>query len=72
MPVCDGLSAIKKIRAYETSGRLERTRVIALTGNARQAQLDVCRDAGFQHGIVTKVGILTHTVVESSSDVTYR
>lgn len=54
MPVCDGLSAIAKIREYEASGRLSRTKVVALTGNARQEQLDVCRAAGFQHGIATK------------------
>lgn len=55
MPVCDGLTAVGKIREYESSGELSRKKVIALTGNARQEQLDICRAAGFQHGIVIKV-----------------
>lgn len=55
MPVCDGLYAIGQIRKYEASGRLGRTKVIAVTGNARQEQLDGCRAAGFQHGVATKV-----------------
>lgn len=55
MPICDGLTAVGKIREYEASGMLSRKKVIALTGNARQEQLDVCRAAGFQHGIAIKV-----------------
>lgn len=55
MPICDGLTAVGKIRRYEGSGQLSRKIVIALTGNARQEQLDVCRAAGFQHGIAIKV-----------------
>lgn len=55
MPVCDGLTAVGMIREYEATGRLTRKKVIAVTGNARQEQLDVCRAAGFQHGIAIKV-----------------
>ncbi|KZP05911.1 hypothetical protein FIBSPDRAFT_842673 [Athelia psychrophila] len=54
MPVCDGLTAVGMIREYEATGRLRRKKVIAVTGNARQEQLDVCRAAGFQHGIAIK------------------
>ncbi|KAF7977245.1 hypothetical protein HWV62_4357 [Athelia sp. TMB] len=54
MPVCDGLTAVGQIRQLEKSGALGRTKVIAVTGNARQEQLDSCRAAGFQHGITTK------------------
>lgn len=61
MPVCDGLTAVGKIREYEASGVLSRKKVIALTGNARQEQLDVCRAAGFQHGIAIKVRMNTAT-----------
>lgn len=55
MPVCDGLTAVGKIREYEALGQLARKKVIALTGNARQEQLDACRAAGFQHGLAIKV-----------------
>ena len=55
MPVCDGLTAVRMIRDYEAAGRLSRKKVIAVTGNARQEQLDVCIAAGFQHGIAIKV-----------------
>lgn len=37
MPVMDGYTATKRLRAEEKEGRLERSRVVALTGNARQA-----------------------------------
>ncbi|WVQ73808.1 hypothetical protein IAR50_003389 [Cryptococcus sp. DSM 104548] len=40
MPVMDGLTAIKEIRAAEAAGLLDRNMVIALTGNARQGQID--------------------------------
>lgn len=55
MPVCDGLTAVGRIRKHEKAGDLNRTKVIAVTGNARQEQLDGCRAAGFEHGITTKV-----------------
>jgi CheY-like chemotaxis protein len=42
----DGLTAIKLIREEEDAGRLRRSHVIALTGNARQQQIDDALAAG--------------------------
>lgn len=36
----DGLTAMRIIREEETAGKLKRSWVCALTGNARQAQID--------------------------------
>lgn len=48
MPVMDGLTAIRKIRELEVEGDVLRTRtpVFALTGNARQGQIDGALEAG--------------------------
>lgn len=47
MPVMDGLTAIKAVRAMEASGELSiRSRVFALTGNARQGQIDYALQCG--------------------------
>ncbi|GAA93650.1 uncharacterized protein L969DRAFT_53668 [Mixia osmundae IAM 14324] len=54
MPVKDGLTAIKEIRELEAKGLLRPPPVIAVTGNARQAQVSACRQAGFRHGIAIK------------------
>jgi CheY-like chemotaxis protein len=48
MPRMDGLTAIKELRAREKSGAIPvRFAVIAVTGNARQGQIDTCLAAGF-------------------------
>ncbi|GAA6041500.1 hypothetical protein JCM8097_001909 [Rhodosporidiobolus ruineniae] len=48
MPVMGGLEAIAKQRAREKSGEISvRYPVCALTGNAREQQLQTCLDAGF-------------------------
>jgi CheY-like chemotaxis protein len=46
----DGLTAIKEIRVAEEAGTLERNMVIALTGNARQGQIDQALAAGMDDG----------------------
>ncbi|KAJ7584442.1 hypothetical protein C8J56DRAFT_1027754 [Mycena floridula] len=48
MPVLDGLSTTTRIREWESTGKLPPPRLIvwALTGNARQGQLDAARDVG--------------------------
>jgi CheY-like chemotaxis protein len=50
MPVMDGLTAIRKIRKLESEGAVlgsgGRTPVFALTGNARQGQIDEALEAG--------------------------
>lgn len=48
--VMDGLTAVKEIRAAETAGTLMRNMVIALTGNARQGQIDQALQAGMDDG----------------------
>ncbi|ORY86726.1 hypothetical protein BCR35DRAFT_302457 [Leucosporidium creatinivorum] len=50
MPVMDGLTAIKELRKREASGEIPRRYpCIAVTGNARQAQIDHCLEAGFDN-----------------------
>jgi CheY-like chemotaxis protein len=46
----DGLTAVKEIRAAEQAGTLSRNMVIALTGNARQGQIDHALEAGMDDG----------------------
>lgn len=47
MPVMDGLTCIREIRQREAEGVLEgRLPVFALTGNARQGQIDQALEAG--------------------------
>jgi len=50
MPVMDGLTAVREIRAAEANGTLMRNMVIALTGNARQGQIDQALEAGMDDG----------------------
>ena len=57
----DGLTAIKIIRAEEKEGKLSRSYVIALTGNARQQQIDEAIAHGMddgEYGSTTEVGFL--------------
>jgi CheY-like chemotaxis protein len=50
MIVMDGLTAIREIRQRELSGKLTRQYVIALTGNAREAQIEQAMEAGMDAG----------------------
>jgi len=51
MPIMDGLTAIKTIREEERTGQLSpRQLVIALTGNARPAQIESALAAGMDDG----------------------
>ncbi|WWC68787.1 uncharacterized protein I206_102722 [Kwoniella pini CBS 10737] len=68
MPVMDGLTAIKELREAEKSGSLSRNMVIALTGNARQGQIDQALAAGMDDVVIkpyvlknllTKIRVLT-------------
>ncbi|WVF67026.1 hypothetical protein IAT40_001769 [Kwoniella sp. CBS 6097] len=52
MPVMDGLTAVKHIRQSERNGSLERQLVIALTGNARQGQIDQALAAGMDDVVI--------------------
>jgi len=48
MPVKDGITTIRELRELESSGEVpKRFPAIAVTGNARQGQIDACRAAGF-------------------------
>jgi len=57
MPVCDGLTAIREIREMEKQGTLIRSTVYALTGNARQAQIDTALAAGMDQVIIKPYNI---------------
>jgi CheY-like chemotaxis protein len=48
--VMDGLTALKHIRQEEAAGELALNLVIALTGNARQGQIDEAKAAGMDEG----------------------
>ena len=50
MPVMDGLTAVRELRSAEAAGTLSRNMVIALTGNARQGQIDQALEAGMDDG----------------------
>jgi CheY-like chemotaxis protein len=50
MPVMGGLACIRQIREEELMGRLHRSTVWALTGNARQAQIDEAMSQGMDMG----------------------
>ncbi|KAM0790951.1 hypothetical protein ACM66B_004256 [Microbotryomycetes sp. NB124-2] len=52
MPVMGGLEAIKLLREMERRAEVPHYNVIAVTGNARKAQIDTCREAGFDEVIV--------------------
>lgn len=46
MPVMDGLTAIREIRAREHAGTRDRIPIISLTANAMPHQVEACLDAG--------------------------
>lgn len=46
----DGLTAVREIRDAERAGTLSQQMVIALTGNARQGQIDQAMEAGMDDG----------------------
>ena len=46
----DGLTAVREIREAERAGTLSPQMVIALTGNARQGQIDQAMDSGMDDG----------------------
>ncbi|KAK4055384.1 hypothetical protein OIO90_003222 [Microbotryomycetes sp. JL221] len=49
MPVMSGLEAIRSLRQMERQGEMPwHYNVIAVTGNARKAQIDQCLEAGFE------------------------
>ncbi|KAK8861422.1 hypothetical protein IAR55_002241 [Kwoniella newhampshirensis] len=52
MPVMDGLTAIKEIRQAESAGTMQRNMVMALTGNARQGQIDQALAAGMDDVVI--------------------
>lgn len=53
MPVLDGLSATRAIRATEASTLSSRIRIVALTSNARKAQVETALESGMD-SVVTK------------------
>lgn len=48
--VMDGLTSLRHIREEEAAGTLGLNLVIALTGNARQGQIDEAKAAGMDEG----------------------
>ncbi|KDE05537.1 hypothetical protein MVLG_04128 [Microbotryum lychnidis-dioicae p1A1 Lamole] len=53
MPVMDGLGATRAIRALEERDKSRKTRIVGLTGNAREAQIKMGLQAGMDD-VVTK------------------
>jgi len=52
MPVMDGLTAVRHIREEEAQGKLSLNLVIALTGNARQGQIDEAIASGMDEVVI--------------------
>ena len=54
MLVMDGLTAVRRIREMEASGELpgKRNKIFALTGNAREGQVENIRSAGMDDVLV--------------------
>ncbi|ODN83508.1 hypothetical protein L202_01642 [Cryptococcus amylolentus CBS 6039] len=52
MPVMDGLTAVQHIREEEAAGLMKKNLIIALTGNARQGQIDEARARGMDEIII--------------------
>ncbi|KAL5533412.1 hypothetical protein ACEPAF_5188 [Sanghuangporus sanghuang] len=53
MPVMDGLTAVREIRKMEQTGELPvRSRIYALTGNARAGQIESALEAGMDEVII--------------------
>lgn len=46
MPVMDGLTATRRIRALETEQEISRTPIIALTASVLPEEIDSCFEAG--------------------------
>lgn len=51
----DGLTAVRQIREGERAGTLSPQMVVALTGNARQGQIDQAIEAGMDDGECTAI-----------------
>ncbi|ORY35646.1 hypothetical protein BCR39DRAFT_511288 [Naematelia encephala] len=64
MPVMDGLTAVKHIRAEEAAGTMSLNLIIALTGNARQGQIDEAKATGMDEVIIKpyKLDDLLHKI----------
>jgi CheY-like chemotaxis protein len=62
----DGLTALDRIREMEREGQVEKQLVIALTGNAREAQIQQALDAGMDDGQLPK--FVTSLVLTLSDD----
>ena len=56
LAVMDGFEAVRQIRRDEASGVMERSLVIALTGNARQGQIDQALESGMDEGTCLTAG----------------
>nr|XP_031864018.1 uncharacterized protein CI109_000662 [Kwoniella shandongensis]KAA5531090.1 hypothetical protein CI109_000662 [Kwoniella shandongensis] len=52
MPVMDGLTAVRHIREEEAAGKLADNLIIALTGNARQGQIDEAKASGMDEVVI--------------------
>jgi CheY-like chemotaxis protein len=55
LPVVDGLMAVWEIREEETSRKLTQQHVIALTWNAREAQIEQAMKVGTDAGMVFEI-----------------
>ena len=69
--VMDGLTAVRELRAAEAAGALNRSTVIALTGNARQGQIDQAIAGGMDDGVSCLRFLDRLMLVQSSSSHTF-
>jgi PAS domain S-box-containing protein len=59
MPVMDGLSAIRAIRAREAAGAFDRLPIVALTANAMPEHVEASREAGADDHVTKPVSAAT-------------
>ncbi|WVR09483.1 hypothetical protein IAU60_006551 [Kwoniella sp. DSM 27419] len=52
MPIMDGLTAVRHLREEEAAGKLRHNAVIALTGNARQGQIEEAMRCGMDQVVI--------------------
>ncbi|VDB99941.1 unnamed protein product [Peniophora sp. CBMAI 1063] len=71
MPVMDGLTATREIRKLEATGKLPRRSLIfALTGNAREGQIQLALDSGMDSVMIKpyRIDELMSKVLEATAD----
>ena len=71
----DGLTAIRKLREFEQGTSRRPLPALAVTGNAREAQIEACKRAGFDDVVVKPCTSKTDGIasgLRSTKELSYR